>query len=73
MGTSDEGGLSWSGQLPLMPEGQDAFVTALLERSGLVNIRRIGGSDAFHGSARRLLYTAEPDPLEHKADADVAS
>lgn len=64
MGTSDEGGLSWSGQLPDMPKGQDAFVTALLERSGLVNIRRIGASEAFHGSAQRLLYTAEPAPME---------
>jgi cyclopropane fatty-acyl-phospholipid synthase-like methyltransferase len=62
MGTSDEGGLSWSGQLPEMPEGQTAFVMALLERGGLVNIRRIGSSDAFHGSAARLLFTGEPNP-----------
>jgi SAM-dependent methyltransferase len=71
MGTSDESGLSWSAQLPDMPKGQDAFVAALLERSGLVNIRRIGASDAFHGSGQRLLYTAEPAPWNTKADADV--
>ena len=60
MGTSDEGGLLWSGQLPEMPGGQDTFVSDLLGRSGLTNVRRIGTSDAFHGSAQRLLYAAEP-------------
>lgn len=64
MGTSEErGGLAWSGQLPEMPMGQDAFVTSILERCGLINIRRIGASDAFHKSAQRLLYTAEPAPV----------
>ena len=30
----EEGGLSWSAQLPDMPEGQDAFVLACSNNAG---------------------------------------
>lgn len=60
MGTSEEERLNWSNDLPDMPEGQEAFVTALLRQCGLKNVRRIGASDAFHGSAQRLLFVGEP-------------
>lgn len=60
MGTSDEKALSWSDRLPDMPEGQEAFVRALLEAGGLRNIRVVGSAPGVRMDAPRLLFLGEP-------------
>lgn len=67
MGTSDEKGLKWSGVLPEMPEGQEAFVRGLLQSCGLRNIQRMASTQAFHAGAERILFSAEPPPRDHGA------
>ena len=57
MGTADE--KSWEQALPELREGQEQFVTALLARCGLVNVRPIAETGAFHPGAARLLFAAE--------------
>ncbi len=60
MGTSEEKGLRWSGVLPEMAEGQEAFVQAFLEESGLKNVQRLASAPAFHAGGERLLFAGEP-------------
>lgn len=61
IGTADES--SWTPFLPEQNQGQEAFVTELLERCGFRNVQVIAGSAAFHREAQRLLFTAEPAKL----------
>jgi hypothetical protein len=60
MGTSDEKQLSWTSVLPEMPEGQERFVTDLLQSSGLTNIRVVASTPGLRGDAPRLVFAAEP-------------
>jgi len=58
MGTSGE--KDWSGILPKMAEGQEAFVQGFLEDCGLTRIRLIAESEGFRREDQRLLFSAEP-------------
>jgi hypothetical protein len=60
MGTSDEKALGWSKALPDMPGGQEAFVTELLNASGLRNVRTLASTPGLRGDAPRILFAAEP-------------
>ena len=60
MGTSEEKGLRWSGVLPDMAEGQEAYVQAFLQSCGLKNVRRVASAPAFHAGGERLLFSGEP-------------
>ncbi len=59
IGTSEEE--DWSGILPKMEEGQEAFVRAFLTDCGFKEIRVIAESDGFRSKDRRLLFSAEPE------------
>jgi SAM-dependent methyltransferase len=60
IGTSDEKELHWSGILPDMPGGQEEFVTGLLARCGMQNIRVVASTPGLRKDAARLLFAAEP-------------
>ena len=73
IGTSDES--SWTSVLPELSQGQEAFVSDLLKRSGFHNVRVITESPAFHREVKRLLFTAEPvsqEAVRHHADGLTA-
>ena len=58
IGTTEES--SWRSVLPGRNEGQQLFVTNLLERCGLRNVKIIGESLGYHREVQRLLFAAEP-------------
>ena len=60
MGTSDEKDLKWHGLLEDMPDGQEIYVRQFLERCGLMTIRQIASSLAFHQQANRIMFACEP-------------
>jgi 2-polyprenyl-3-methyl-5-hydroxy-6-metoxy-1,4-benzoquinol methylase len=60
MGTSEEKALQWTGVLPDMPRGQEAFVSELLASAGFLNIRPVVETPGLRGDAARILFVAEP-------------
>jgi SAM-dependent methyltransferase len=60
MGTSDEKMLKWAHALPDMPNGQEAFVTELLDSCGLKNVRKVAVTAGLKRDAPRILFIAEP-------------
>jgi hypothetical protein len=58
IGTADES--SWTQHLPELNQGQEVFVRDFLERCGLINVRVIADSPAYHREVQRLLFVAEP-------------
>jgi SAM-dependent methyltransferase len=58
MGTGEEE--SFADVLPPEAKHQESFVRTLLEGAGLVNVRIIAETGAYHKGATRLLFAAEP-------------
>jgi hypothetical protein len=62
MGTADEGEMRWTHQMPPMPDGQLAFLTALMKSVGISNVRQLTRTDGFGRTGERVLLIGEPDP-----------
>jgi len=62
MGTAEE--RAFEHTLPAEARRQEVFVRALLEGSGLKNVRVIAETGAYHQGATRLLFAAEPVAAE---------
>ena len=60
MGTSEEAQLSWTSLLPAMEGGQERFVTELLARSGLTDVKVIASTPGLKRDANRLMFSAVP-------------
>jgi hypothetical protein len=58
IGTAEES--AWTQHLPELNQGQEVFVRDFLERCGLINVRVIADSPAYHREVQRLLFVAEP-------------